>query len=78
VSTTRTVGSVAATALRDAFDRFERARVPRRLAHEPGVDAVRHGIAERERVRRQEQRAQRDRQGRDDGGPLGRRPRVVA
>jgi len=47
-------------------------RMLRRLAHERGVDAVRHGVAERQRVRGQEQRAHGDRESGDDDGPLER------
>ncbi len=56
---------------RDLLDRLERALVVRPVTHERRVDAVRHGIAERQGVGRQEQRARRDRKSGDDDGALG-------
>jgi hypothetical protein len=46
--------------VRDPLDRIDLARVLRPVAHERRVDAVRHGVAERERISRQEQRARCD------------------
>jgi hypothetical protein len=59
---------------RHPFQRVHRARVRRRVTDEGGVDAVRHRVAERERVRRNEQTAHDDRHDRDHGGALCRRP----
>jgi hypothetical protein len=53
-------------------------RVPRRVADEGGVDAMRHRVAEGERVRRDEQAAHDDRHDGDHGGALCGRPLTLA
>jgi hypothetical protein len=52
--------------------------VPGRVSDERHLDAVRDRVAERQRVRGDEQRTAEDRHDQDDDGPLRRGPAVLA
>jgi hypothetical protein len=59
---------------RHLLHRVDGARVGGRVADERRVDAARHGVAQRERVGDDEEATHDDRDERDHGGPLCRRP----
>jgi hypothetical protein len=64
--------------IRDLLHRVHGACLLCRVTDQRSVDAVRRRVAERKRVRRDEQRAHRDRQGCDEHRRLHRRPTAPA
>ena len=73
----RAVGLKVEAPLGHALHRVDRARVGARVADQRGVDAVRRGIAEGERVGRDEERAHDDRDAGNQNRPLDGRPGVL-